>query len=310
MTLVNWLGVLSGLSLFLYGMINMTIYLEKITSGYFQYVLQKLVHHKFQAICLGVLLTSVLQSSSAMTVMLIGLVNARVIELRQAMWVIMGANIGTTMTGQLMALRVGMIAPLLAIVGVILICLHKYRYFGEVLEGLGMLFMGLDMMSSSLVGLQHSQWFHMLLTNFKNPLLCLEIGVFLTMIIQSSSASFGILQAFMLQGLIPFQKAVYLMLGFDIGTCTTALIASFSGSQQGKRLALFHLIFNCIGVSCFFFIFQCEPLLLFFQHLTPSEPLRQIANMHTFFNVSTTMFVACFDSLIMNYIKKLVPIKK
>lgn len=306
------LGLLGGLALFLYGMKMMSDGLLDGAGNKLEYILEKLTNHKLKAILVGTLITCIIQSSSAMTVTLIGFVNAKVMKLNRAIWVIMGANIGTTMTGQLIAFDIGVFAPVFAIVGVILIVFFSRRaarLCGEVLTGIGMLFMGLEMMSQSMIPLQSSELFLNSMITLSYPLFAVLVGALFTAIIQSSSASIGILQTLAMQHLIPFSQAVYFLFGFDIGTCMTAFIASLSGCRNAKRLALFHLLFNVLGTSAFLVICQFTPIVSIVEGWTPHEPMRQIANMHTLFNVTTVIMLTMIDRYIIQLIYIILPTK-
>lgn len=302
MKISDYLGILGGLALFFYGMKMMSDGLEESAEHRIKQILERLTNHKLKAIMVGIIITSLIQSSSAMTVMLIGLVNANVIELKQAVWVVMGANIGTTITGQMLALDIGMIAPILAIIGVILIVLSSQNLWGEIIGGIGLLFMGLEMMSVSLTPLQHSLFFRNYMTSLTNPFLCVLIGMLLTAVIQSSSASIGILQTFAAKKLIPFSTTVYFIFGFDIGTCITAFLASLTGCLNAKRLALFHILLNIIGTLFFMGICSYSPLVSFIENLTPSSIMHQIANMHTLFNIVTTLLIVCMDKYLLKVV--------
>lgn len=309
MKLNDWLGVLSGLALFLYGMSLMSESLEQLAVKRLKVILETLTKYRWQAILIGVIVTCILQSSSAMTILLIGFVNVKLMRLENAIWVIMGANIGTTITGQIVALDIGMIAPILAMVGVILtlVCHRKmYCHMGYVCIGLGFLFIGLDMMSISFLPLNDSQIFINFLDFFSNPFFAVVFAMIFTAIIQSSSASIAILQGLCAQGLIPFSQAVYFIFGFDIGTCVTAFLASVTGCLNAKRLALFHLLMNIIGMFIFIGLCMFTPLVGYIEILT-QEPMRQIANMHTFYNIATTLIVLLFDKYLIQLIYILIP---
>ena len=304
------LGMMGGLSLFLYGMNMMSEGLEEAAGTKLPIVLKKLTNHKIKAILVGMIVTCLIQSSSAMTVMLIGFVNAHIMSLQRAVWVVMGANIGTTITGQMIALDIGALAPVLSIIGVCFIVFSSKQFFmrcGEILGGFGILFMGLEMMSISMKTLNDSALFLSFIKTLSHPLLSVLVGIVFTAIIQSSSASIGILQALVVQKAIPFSQAVYFIFGFDIGTCMTAFLASLSGSLNAKRLALFHLLLNIIGTSLFMLLCHCTPLISFVEGLTPLSLAHQVANMHTLFNVVTTLFVITFDRYLMNLIYCLLP---
>lgn len=310
MKISDYLGILGGLALFFYGMTMMSEGLEECVENRLKHILEKLTEHKFKAVMVGVIITSLIQSSSAMTVMLIGLVNTNMIKLQYAIWVVMGANIGTTITGQMIALDIGVLAPILAIIGVVFIVFTSRRLWGEIVGGIGLLFMGLEMMSISMIPLQHSSLFKNYMISLSNPFLCVFIGMLFTAVIQSSSASIGILQTLASKQLIPFSNAVYFIFGFDIGTCITAFFASLSGSLNGKRLALFHILFNIIGTIVFIGICYYSPLISFIENLTPCSPMHQIANMHTLFNIVTTLIVLCIDKYLLLFVYKIIPVSE
>ena len=229
MSITNLLMLLGGLGLFLYGMQMMGSGLEAAAGNRMKRILERLTSNPILGVLVGGVITAVVQSSSATTVMVVGFVNSGMMTLRQAVWVIMGANIGTTITGQLIALDVGAIAPLFAFIGVVLVVFIKkqsVRYYGQIIAGLGILFIGMDMMSSSMAPLRESEAFVNLLTQFSNPVLGILAGAVFTAIIQSSSASVGILQALASSGVIGLSNAVFVLFGQNIGTCITAVLAS------------------------------------------------------------------------------------
>ena len=172
---------------------------------------------------------------------------------------------------------------------------------------LGLLFMGLEMMSQSMLPLQHSSWIIGLFMQLQNPLLCVGMGMLFTALIQSSSASVGILQILAMQQLVSFQQSVYLLLGFDLGTCITGFLASLSGCRNGKRLALFHFLFNLVGAMSFLVLCQCLPLIDMIKNISPLSPNHQIANMHTFYNILTTFIVLLCEPYLMKVIQWIYP---
>lgn len=312
MKLSDILGMLGGLALFLYGMQMMSDGLEAFAGNRLEHILKKLTDKKIKAVLVGTIITCLIQSSSAMTILLIGFVNAKIMTLKRAVWVIMGANIGTTITGQMIALDIGLLAPVFAVVGVffILFIRHdKLHLCGEIIAGLGILFMGLEIMSQAMLPLQQSQVFFNFMTSFSHPLLSILFGIILTSLIQSSSASIGILQMLTATRLIPFSQAVYFIFGFDIGTCMTAFLASLSGCLNAKRLALFHVLLNILGTLLFLIICINFPVIEFIENLTPNAPMQQIANMHTLFNIITTLCFVWIDVYILKIVYKILPDK-
>lgn len=252
---------------------------------------------------MGAAITAVIQSSSATTVMVVGFVNSGLMTLNQAVWVIMGANIGTTITGQLIALDIGAIAPVFAIAGVaamMFVKSEKVHHISSIFAGLGVLFMGMDMMGAAMEPLQESEAFINLMTQFSNPLLGILVGAVFTAVIQSSSASVGILQALAATGMIPLSSAVYVLFGQNIGTCITAVLASIGTKVNARRTTVIHLMFNIIGTVIFTVVCMVTPYVHLVESITPGDPVAQIANAHTIFNIVTTLLLLPFG----NYMAK------
>ena len=307
MSITNVLSLLGGLSLFLYGMQMMSSGLENIAGNKMKSILEKLTANRFLGVIVGAVITAVIQSSSATTVMVVGFVNTGMMTLSQAVWIIMGANIGTTITGQLISLDIGALAPLFAFFGVAAIVFlksPKINYIGQILAGFGVLFIGMDMMGASMAPLKESQEFISLMTRFSNPVLGILAGAVFTAVIQSSSASVGILQTLAAGGLIPFSSAVFVLFGQNIGTCITAVLASIGTNKNAKRTTLLHLLFNIIGTTVFTIVCLILPLTNFVESITPANPTAQIANMHTIFNIVTTLLLLPLG----NYLAKLAVI--
>ncbi len=303
-------SLLGGLALFLMGMKMMSDGLEQTAGDKMKTVLEKLTSNRFLGVGVGAGITAVIQSSSATTVMVVGFVNSGLMTLRQAIWVIMGANVGTTITGQLIALDVGVIAPLIAIVGVVFIVFlksKKLHHWGYIFAGLGILFMGMNMMSDSMSGLRDSQEFVNAVTNLSNPALGILAGTVFTAIIQSSSASVGILQALAMSGAISLSSFVYVLFGQNIGTCITAVLASVGTSRNARRTTIIHLLFNITGTIIFTIICMLTPFTDFMQSLTPDNPAAQIANVHTIFNIVTTLILLPFGTLLEKAAMKILP---
>ena len=287
------LGLLGGLALFLYGMQMMSSGLEAAAGNRMKGILERLTSNRLLGVAVGAVITAVIQSSSATTVMVVGFVNSGMMSLKQAVWVIMGANIGTTITGQLIALDVGAIAPLFAFVGVAMIVFLKkpqLHHYGSILAGLGVLFIGMEMMGTSMEPLREMPAFVNMVSTFSNPLVGIAVGAIFTAIIQSSSASVGILQALAVSGVVGLDTSVYVLFGQNIGTCITAVLAAIGTSRNAKRTTVVHLSFNIIGTVLFTILCQVTPLVPFMQSLT-DNPAAQIANMHTLFNVVTTLLL-------------------
>ena len=297
MDIKGFLTLFGGLALFLYGMKMMSDGLEAAAGDRLQLILEKLTSNRIVGVLVGAGITAVIQSSSATTVMVVGFVNAGMMTLKQAVWIIMGANIGTTVTGLLIALDIGAIAPLFAFIGVVLITFikkEKVQDIGEIIAGLGILFIGMDMMGAAMLPLRESPSFIALMTTVENPLLGILIGLVFTAVIQSSSASIGILQALAASGLIPLHSAAFILFGQNIGTCITAFLASLSANRNAKRTTIVHLLFNVIGTVIFVLLCLATPLISIFGRLTPDNPMAQIANLHILFNVTTTLILLPF----------------
>lgn len=304
------LALLGGLALFLYGMQMMSSGLEAAAGNKMKSILEKLTSNRIKGVLVGAGITAVIQSSSATTVMLVGFVNSGLMTLKQAVWVIMGANIGTTITGQLIALDISAIAPLFAIAGVVLIMFVKNKraqHISSIVAGLGILFMGMGMMSNSMEPLQHSETFIHFMTTFKNPLVGILIGAGVTAVIQSSSASVGILQALASTGMIPLSSAVYILFGQNIGTCITAVLASIGMKVNAKRTTVIHLMFNIFGSVLFTVICIVTPFTSWMEALSPGNPVAQIANVHTTFNVVTTLILLPFGTYMAGLAEKILP---
>lgn len=310
MQITDFLGLLGGLALFLYGMQMMSEGLEDAAGNRMKSILEKLTANRFLGVIVGALITAVIQSSSATTVMVVGFVNTGLMTLNQAVWIIMGANIGTTFTGQLIALDIGALAPLIAFIGVAMIVFlksPKIHHIGKIMAGLGVLFIGMDMMSAAMNPLRDSEAFISLMTTFSNPLIGILAGALFTAVIQSSSASVGILQALAASGLIPFSSAVFVLFGMNIGTCITAVLASIGTNRAAKRTTIIHLMFNLIGTCIFTIICLVSPLENMIGSLTPGNPAAQIANMHTTFNIVTTILLIPFGNYMAKAAVKILP---
>ena len=313
MDITNILSLLGGLALFLYGMQMMSGGLEAAAGNKMKQILEKLTANRFLAVAVGAAITAVIQSSSATTVMVVGCVNSGMMTLSQAVWIIMGANIGTTITGQLIALDVGMLAPLFAFIGVSMVVFlkaPKAHHYGEILAGLGVLFIGMGMMSDSMRPLREVPEFINLMTKFSNPVIGIGVGALFTAVIQSSSASVGILQSLAGNGLIGLGDAVFVLFGQNIGTCITAVLAAIGTSKNAKRTTLIHLLFNVIGTTIFTIVCLVFPLTVLVESFTPGNAPAQIANMHTLFNIVTTLLLLPFGQYLAVLAEKILPDSK
>ena len=312
MKLSDAINLAGGLAMFLYGMKMMGDGFEAAAGNRMKRILERLTTNRFLGVVVGALITALIQSSSATTAMLVGFVNSGIMSLNQAVWVIMGSNIGTTVTGQLIALDINRIAPLIAFIGVVLVVFIKKRklnHTGIIIAGLGILFIGMSIMSSSLSPLRKSEFFINLMTTIENPILGILIGIVFTSIIQSSSASVGILQTLAMSGLIGLHGAVFIMLGMKIGTCVTAALASVGANRNAKRVVIIHYTFNVIEAVLFAILFKTTGIIDFIYRLTPANPAAQIANMHTISSVVMTILLLPFGKLLVKLAGSVLPEK-
>ncbi len=290
MKLLELLGVFGGLALFLHGMQMMSSGLEATAGGQMKSIMERLTANRVLGVLTGALITAAVQSSSATTVMVVGFVNAGMMTLDQAVWIIMGANVGTTVTGLLIALDVGALAPVIAFTGVFLMVFIKkvkLQHVGQILAGLGILFIGMDTMSAAMAPLRELPAFLELMSTLSNPLLGILFGAIFTALIQSSSASVGILQTLAASGVVQFSGAVFVLFGQNIGTCITAVLASLGASRSAKRATCIHLLFNVIGTVVFTVVVLVFPITAMIEAAVPS-PKAEIAMMHVIFNLVTT----------------------
>ncbi|MBS5518385.1 MAG: Na/Pi cotransporter family protein [Clostridiales bacterium] len=313
MTIFDLFTLLGGLGLFLYGMDMMGKGLESAAGNRLKTILEKLTSNRLMGVLVGTLVTCVIQSSSATTVMVVGFVNAGLMNLSQAFGVILGANIGTTITAQIIAFDLSQWAPLFIIIGVVPLLFSKKQsiqsYF-TIVAGFGILFFGMNTMSTSMEPLRDSQWFLSFISSFENPIMGVLVGVIFTAIIQSSSASIGILQALAASGVIGVSAGhsagLYLVLGANIGTCITAVLASTNGNTMAKRAAVIHVMANIIGTIWFGLLIAFVPIPEVVASWSPNDPARIIANFHTIFNVANTILLLPFGGLVIKFINKII----
>lgn len=283
--------LLGGLGLFLYGMKLMGDGLEMAAGSRLKKIVEKLTRNKYMGALVGLIVTMVIQSSSSTTVMVVGFVNAGLMTLAQATGVIMGANIGTTVTGLLIAIKLNDLAPIAIFIGVVMIMFIKktsYKHVGQIIAGFGILFMGMTNMGDALAPLSESQMFKDMMSTFSNPLIGVLIGLVFTAIIQSSSASVGVLMALAGQGVVPIESAVFVIFGQNIGTCVTAVLSCIGTNRTAKRTATVHLLFNIIGATLFICISLFTPFISWVKMAAPDNILMQISIVHITFNVVTT----------------------
>lgn len=311
------LKLVGGLALFLYAMKTMSDNLQSVAGNEMKNILKKLTNTPLKGVLIGAAVTGIIQSSSATTVMLVGLVNAGIMTLSQAVGVVMGANIGTTMTAQLIAFKIGNYAFLFVIIGVTMLFLRSNRSMEKwsyVVLSFGLLFIGLEVMSDAVKPLQSSQSAKDLMIMLSgNPFTGILTGTIFTMLIQSSSASIGIVIVLAMNQLIPYEGALYLVFGDNIGTTITAWLASISVNRTAKRVAAVHTLFNLFGTIIFSFLTYMGVYTQFINYITPGNIYnneniaRHIANAHTFFNVLNTLVFLPFAGLLAYFAKKLIP---
>ncbi|MBR6407271.1 MAG: Na/Pi cotransporter family protein [Clostridia bacterium] len=292
MDITNIFGLLGGMGLFLFGMKLLSDGLELVAGSKMKRVLGVLTKNRVLAALAGIVVTALIQSSATTCVMTVGFVNAGLINLSQAIGIIMGANIGTTITGQLITFKMSAIAPIFIGIGVFLTLFVKktiIKQWGQIITGLGMLFVGLSTMSTAMSPLGDIPEFKNLLMSFSNPLLGIVFGIVFTVVLQSSAAVTGILIALASAGsLTTLDNAIYILLGMNIGTCLTTIVASIGASKAARRTAVVHLLFNLIGTAIFIPIVMFLPYTDWIASFSGSIE-RQIANAHTIFNVATTL---------------------
>lgn len=312
MSIQNFLLFAGGIGLFLFGIKFMGDGLELAAGSKLKKLLEVLTSNRFLAVLVGFIVTAVIQSSSATTVMVIGFVNAGLMNLTQAVGVIMGANIGTTVTSVLIALDLTDIAPLAIFIGVILMIFFKKKmttHIGQIICGFGLVFLGMSTMSSAMEPLRDFQPFQDFIINANNPFMGVLIGLVMTGIIQSSSATIGILQALAGQGLVPIEFAVYVLYGMNIGTCVTALISTAGTKVNSKRAAVIHLLFNIIGTGIFMLVSAYTPYVQWLKTLSDSTMV-QISIAHIIFNVVSTVVLFPFANGLVKLSCRLVPGKE
>lgn len=307
MDIFSLLSMIGGLALFLYGMEVLGDGLKKASGGKLEHILEKLTSNKLMAVLLGAGVTAVIQSSSATTVMVVGFVNSGIMKLSQAVGVILGANVGTTVTAWILSLtdvsgsgfflqllKPTSFSPILAIIGVCLISMGKkerQKNIGTILIGFAVLMFGMDTMSTAVEPLAEQPEFSHILLMFSNPVLGMLVGLILTAVIQSSSASIGILQALCATGVVSYATAIPIIMGQNVGTCVTALISSAGASKNAKRAALIHLYYNIIKTVAFMAVFYALNAFIHFAFLEEAASALGVAVIHTAFNVAAVIII-------------------
>lgn len=327
MDIFSLLNLIGGLALFLYGMNIMGNGLSKMAGGKLESILERLTSRRIFAVLLGVGVTAIIQSSSATTVMIVGFVNSGIMHLSQAVGVIMGANIGTTVTSWILSLtgiegnsifinllKPTSFSPILAAVGIVMIMAckgeSKKKDIGEILIGFALLMFGMEMMSSSVSGLADDPSFAGMMTAFSNPILGLLAGLIITAIIQSSSASVGILQALCATGAVHYSVALPIIMGQNIGTCVTSIISSIGANRNAKRAAMIHLYFNLIGTTLFMIVFYSINTFVNFAFLHDAANAAGIAVIHSLFNICATIVLFPFSNKLVRLAEITIPDKK
>ena len=323
MSIANIVAVMGAVATFLFGMSTMTDGLEKLSSGRLENILERLTSNVFKGVLLGAVVTGLIQSSAATTVMCVGFVNAGIMRLQQTVGIIMGANIGTTVTAQLLRLgdissdnvlmlflKPSFLGPILAVIGIIFYMFirggHK-KTVGQIVLGLGLLFIGMNTMSTAVAPLQDIPEFQSIFTAFANPIIGVAVGAAVTAILQSSSASMGILQAISSTGVVTFHIAIPLIMGQNIGTCITALISSVGASKNAKRTAMVHLFFNIIGTIFFLLVLYGGNALFRFPFWGSVMNMGSIANLHLLFNLACTALLLPFHKQLVRLVELVVP---
>ncbi|WP_204402248.1 Na/Pi cotransporter family protein [Alkaliphilus hydrothermalis] len=302
--------LLGGLGLFLYGMNVMSTGLQKAAGDKLKSIISLLTNNRVMGVIVGAIVTAIVQSSSATTVMVVGFVNAGMMKLTQAVGVIMGANIGTTITAQIITFKLTEYAPIIVgiAVGIWLFTENrKLKQIAEAFIGFGILFIGMDFMGDALKPLKGSPVFRDLLISFgEHQSLGILAGFAITVAVQSSSASTGILLALAIEGLIPIEAGLPILFGINIGTTITAVLSSIGANRTAKRAAAIHVMFNLAGTLLFIFLLQ-KPLFDIIGRLSPGDIPRQIANAHTIFNVTSTLIFLPFAGIFVKLSKKIIP---
>ena len=326
MTIFNVLSMIGGLALFLYGMHMLGDGLAKASGGRLESILEKLTSNPIKAVLVGAGVTAIIQSSSATTVMVVGFVNSAIMKLEQAVNVIIGANVGTTITAWILSLdgiesssfiiqlfKPSSFSPILAIIGVCLISFskkEKKKDIGTILAGFAILMIGMDTMSGAVKPLADVPEFGQILTMFSNPILGMLAGLIITAVIQSSSASVGILQALCKTGAVSYATAIPVIMGQNIGTCVTALISSIGASKDARRAALLHLYYNILKTSSFMIIFYAIDHFVNFAFMESSISALGVAVVHSLFNIAACIVLLPFSKLLVKMVYITVPDKE
>ena len=311
MSIYEFFSLMGGVGLFLYGMSIMSSGLKSAAGDKMKSILEYATSNRFFSVLIGILVTLLIQSSSATDMMVISFVNSGLMQLTQAIGVIMGANIGTTITAQITAFNLGAYAPIILFVGAVMYLFLKknvVKHVGSIIMGFGMLFFGISVIKGAIVPLSQSDGFISFLSTLSNPVIAIIFGVLFTALLQSSSSSVVIFQTFAIQGLLSYEMTVYLVIGAAIGSVTPNLLASLTTNRNGKRTAVLNLLFNLIRACIMIILINAIPGFLgFIQGLTPGNIGRQVANTHTIFAVLAVLIEMPFSGLIVSLSKKIIP---
>ena len=311
------LGLCSGMALFLYSVKITSGSLQAIAGEKLKSVLAKLTGNRIIGVLVGAGITALIQSSTATSVMSVGFVNAGLMNLYQALWVIMGANIGTNITAQIIAFDVGAVAPVIALLGTFFCLLtkdKKLRSIGEAIAGLGFIFVAMSLMKDSMEPLSKMEIVKDTMSSINNPFIGIIVGIIFVIIIQSSAAGVGMLQAMAMSAsgaqLMTLDQAMFIIFGLNIGTCVTAVFASIGGSRNATRAGMLHMTFNVIGTAIFTAAYYVLPITDWVRALSPNDVARQLANIHLVFNLASTIILLPFGQYIVKLVKLIVPDKK
>lgn len=308
LVLESLFNMLGGLGLFLFGVREMTQSFAGVSNSIFREMLSKVTCNKYMAAFVGVVTTAIVQSSSAVTVIVVGMLDAGLMELAQASAVIMGANVGTTVTPLIMAINLLGFAPLIIFGGVIFESLNRgaFKAAGGVLIGFGVLFLGMNMISSAVEPISTLPVVGEFLASLSNPFIGVLFGVTFTAVVQSSSVSMGLLEALSLAGAVSFRNAAFVIYGQNIGTCVTALIASFETKKNAKRAVVIHFLFNLIGATIFTCLSLMTPFLRDFEAAFAQNIMFKISALHILFNVVSTAILLPFNDALVKIACKVV----
>ncbi|MDO4475529.1 MAG: Na/Pi cotransporter family protein [Lachnospiraceae bacterium] len=313
MSIYELFSLMGGVGLFLYGMSIMSTGLKNAAGDKMKSILERATANRFFAVMIGILVTLLIQSSSATDMMVISFVNSGLMTLMQAIGVIMGANIGTTITAQITAFNLGAYAPMILFVGAVMFLFLKrntVKYIGSIIMGFGMLFFGISVIKGAIAPLSQSDTFISFLSTLNNPAVAVLFGVLFTALLQSSSSSVVIFQTFAIQGLLNYRMTVYLVIGAAIGSVTPNILASLTTNRNGKRTAVLNLLFNLIRAALMILLINViTPFLPTIQSLTPNDIGRQVANTHTIFAILAVLIEFPIAGLIVKLSETLIPLQ-